>query len=165
MVAGMANVIASMEELFRTHWPTSASVYLREGVPAPGGRLRNRDLALTYKRLLREAKAVGDGRELQIDAALAAFYYGFVAEAIENQCRTELMDSSGTPHARLLTGHDLSNYRAGHEAAVSADFEAWTVAKCQPWSQGPVCLPQLRLLEGFDPARTGFWSAATIPPL
>jgi gamma-glutamyltranspeptidase/glutathione hydrolase len=79
-------VIASVEELFRTHWPTSASVYLREGVPAPGGRLRNRDLALTYHRLLREAKADSGGREQQIDAALAAFYSGFVAEAIENQC-------------------------------------------------------------------------------
>src|SRR5258708_15220753 len=163
MVAGMANVIASMEELFRTHWPTSASVYLQEGVPAPGGRLRNRDLALTYKRLLREAKAVGDGREQQIDAALAAFYSGFVAEAIEIHCRTKSMHSSGTPHAGLLTGHDLASYRAGHEAAVSADFEAWTVAKCAAWSPGPVFLQQLRLLEGFDLARTGFLSAGHIP--
>ena len=159
IVPRIAYVIASVEELFRTHWPTSASVYLQAGVPAPGGRLRNRDLALTYKRLLREAKSVGDGREQQIDAALAAFYSGFVAEAIENQCRTESMDSSGTPHKGLLTGQDLANYRADHEAAVSADFEAWTVAKCGPWSQGPVFLQQLRLLEGFDLARTGFLTA------
>ncbi len=159
VVPRIADVIRAVEELFRTHWPTSASVYLREGVPAAGSRLRNRDLAHTYKRLLRAATAEGGGREQQIDAALTAFYSGFVAEAIEHQCRIALMDSSGTPHAGLVTGDDLANYRADHEDAVSADFKGWTVAKCGPWSQGPVFLQQLRLLEGFDLFAAAFLSA------
>jgi gamma-glutamyltranspeptidase/glutathione hydrolase len=155
----IADVITAVQDLFRTYWPTSASVYLRDGVPVAGGTLRNPDLAETYKRLLREANAAGGAREQQIEAALSAFYSGFVAEAIEHQCRTELMDSSGTPHRGLLTGHDLAHYKAEHEEAVSADFEGWTVAKCGPWSQGPVFLQQLRLLEGFDLIQAGFLSA------
>jgi gamma-glutamyltranspeptidase/glutathione hydrolase len=159
VVPRIADVIGAMEELFRSHWQTSASVYLRNGVPAAGGQFRNPDLAATYKRLLREANARGGGREHQVEAALDAFYSGFVADAIEDHCRTEFMDSSGAPHPGLLTGADLASFRAGHEAAVSVDYAGWTVAKCGPWSQGPVFLQQLLLLEGFDLARAGFLSA------
>ncbi|HEV2034168.1 MAG TPA: gamma-glutamyltransferase family protein [Candidatus Dormibacteraeota bacterium] len=158
-VPRIAGVIAAVEQLFRTHWPTSASVYLRDGVPAAGGRLRNPDLAATYRRLVREANAKGGGREEQIEGALSAFYSGFVADAIEDHCRTEFMDSSGTAHPGLLVGADVAKFKATHEPAVSVDFEGWTVAKCGPWSQGPVFLQQLRLLEGFNLAGTDFLSA------
>lgn len=159
LVPRIADVIAAMEQLFREHWPTSAAVYLRNGVPTAGRRFRNPDLAATYKRLLSEAKAAGGGRERQIENAVNAFYSGFVADAIESHCRTELMDSSGTPHPGLLTGADLAGFKAGRESAVSVDFAGWTVAKCGPWSQGPVFLQQLRLLEGLDIAGAGFLSA------
>lgn len=155
----IADVIAAVEDLFRSHWPTSASVYLRDGVPTPGGRLRNPDLATTYKQLVREAKTTGGGREQQIEAALSAFYSGFVADAIADHCRTEFMDSSGMSHPGLLAGADVAKFKATHEQAVSVDFEGWTVAKCGPWSQGPAFLQQLRLLEGFDLAGAGFLSA------
>src|SRR6201993_2626607 len=48
--------IASVEGLFRQHWPTSAAVYLRDGkAPAAGTLFVNPALAETYKRVLREA--------------------------------------------------------------------------------------------------------------
>lgn len=159
LVPRIADVIAAMEGLFRDHWPTSAAVYLRHGVPTAGGRFRNPDLAATYKRLVSEANAAGGGREQQLEAALNAFYSGFVADAVEGHCRTELMDSTGTLHPGLLTGADMAGFKAGREAAVSVDFAGWTVAKCGPWSQGPVFLQQLRLLEGVDLAKAGFLSA------
>ena len=50
--------IATVEKLFREHWPTSAAVYLRDGkAPATGTLLTNPTLAETYKRVLREAAA------------------------------------------------------------------------------------------------------------
>src|SRR5260370_30861368 len=60
------------------------------------------------------------------------------------------MDSSGTAHPGLLTGADMARVDACHEAPVTADFHDWTVAKCGPWSQGPVFLQQLRMLEQSD---------------
>src|SRR5207302_296357 len=42
---------------------------------------------------------------------------------------------------------------------VTADFRGWTVAKCGPWSQGPVFLQQLQLLAPYDLASTAFLSA------
>jgi gamma-glutamyltranspeptidase/glutathione hydrolase len=144
----VADTIAMVEGIFLEHWPASAAVYLRDGLPSPGSRFRNPDLAATYRHLVREGESARGGRESQIDAALGAFYSGFVADTVERHCRHELMDSSGSAHRGLLTGADFAAFKARHESPVTADFEGWTVAKCGPWSQGPVFLQQLLLLEG-----------------
>src|SRR5947209_2226572 len=49
----IADTLAMVEPLFREHWPGSAAVYLGGGVPRPGQRLHNRDLAATHRRRLR----------------------------------------------------------------------------------------------------------------
>ncbi|TMF51100.1 MAG: gamma-glutamyltransferase family protein, partial [Chloroflexi bacterium] len=154
----ITDTLVMVEPLFREHWPSSAAVYLGGGVPRPGQRFHNRDLAATYRRLLRDTAPAG-GREEQIDAALRSFYSGFVAEAVDLHCRHELMDSSGVAHPGLLTAVDLAAFQARREDPVTADFRGWTVAKCGPWSQGPVFLQQLQLLAPYDLASTGFLSA------
>ncbi len=159
IVPQIAGVLAAVEDLFRNSWPSSASVYLRNGVPGAGTRFCNPDLAATFQRLLAEAKAAGGGREQQIDGALNAFYSGFVADAIDRHSRNELMDSTGAHHQGLLTAADLARFKANHEQPLTVDFAGWTVAKCGPWSQGPVFLQQLRLLELDDLAQAGFLTA------
>jgi gamma-glutamyltranspeptidase/glutathione hydrolase len=59
VVPGISAGIASVAGAFREHWPSSAEVYLADGVPAPGTRLANPVLAATYQRLLDEAEAAG----------------------------------------------------------------------------------------------------------
>jgi len=152
--ARAADVIRAVEPLFREHWPSSAKVYL-----GGGSVLKNPDLAATYERLIAEARTSRGDRETRIEAALSAFYGGFVAEAVERHCRQALMDSSGSAHQGLLTAGDLAAFRANHEDPVVGGFAGWTVAKCGPWSQGPVFLQQLRLLSGFDLEAAGFLSA------
>lgn len=154
----VAGTIAMVEGLFREHWQESAAVYLSDGLPAAGSRFRNRDLAATYRRLVGEGESARGGRESQIDAALGAFYSGFVVEAVERHCRAEFMDSSGMPHRGLLAGTDFAAFKARHEVPVTVEFEGWTVAKCGPWSQGPVFLQQLRLLAGAGLRASGFLS-------
>ena len=158
----IADTLAMVEPLFREHWPSSADVYLASGLPKAGERFRNRDLAATYRRLVREAESAAAGREEQLEAALRAYYAGFVAEAVETHCRSEVMDSSGFAHPGFLTAGDLAAYAARHETPVTTDFEGWTVAKCGSWSQGPVFLQQLRLLELVDLRSAGFLSAEHI---
>ena len=162
LVPRITDTIRAVEDLFRMHWPASARVYVREGVPAAWSRFTNPDLAATYRKLVAESKAGGGSRESRIEAALHAFYSGFVAEAIDRHCKQELMDSSGTPHRGFLDGADLAAYRADHEDPVTADFRDWTVAKCGPWSQGPVFLQQLGLIDGFDIENDGFLSGGHI---
>ena len=152
-----AQMIATVAPLFREHWKASAAVYLAGGTPHPGAMFRNPHLATTYQRLVDEA---GTGsRESEIERGLRAFYSGFVAEAIDRHCAAPAMDSSGSAHPALLRASDLERFRSAQEPALVADFGSWVVAKCGPWSQGPVFLQQLRLLETFDLERVPFLSA------
>ena len=150
VVERISETIAAMAEMFRREWPSSAEVYLPRGMPpAPGRLFRNPALAATYRRVLAEA---GDGaREGQIERARTAWYRGFVAEAIDRFCRQEqVLDSSGQRHGGLLRGDDLAGWEAPVEAPITFDYHGWTVAKGGPWSQGPVLLQTLALLQGFD---------------
>jgi gamma-glutamyltranspeptidase/glutathione hydrolase len=155
--------IGAVERLFRDEWPSSAEVWLAGGVPGPGARLRNPALAATWRRLLEEAEAATADRDGQVEAALAAFYGGFVAEAIDRFVpATEVMDVSGRRHRGLLDGGDLAGWRATVERPVSVEHHGWTVCKTGPWGQGPVLLQQLRLLDPVDLAGMGLNSAAYV---
>jgi gamma-glutamyltranspeptidase/glutathione hydrolase len=161
LVPRVPTTIASVEQLFREEWTSSADVYLPGGrLPEPGSRFTNPALAATYRRIVDEAAAAGSGREAQIEAARRAFYEGFVAEAIDAYCSTtEAMDVSGKRHGGLLRGDDLARWRASVEAPVTLDYAGLTVCKTGPWGQGPVFLQQLALLSGFDLAAMGPGSA------
>jgi gamma-glutamyltranspeptidase/glutathione hydrolase len=162
VVPGITQTIQQVESLFRDEWQECARIYLKDGVPQPGTSFSNPDLARTYTRILEEAEGASRDRDAQIEAALASFYKGFVAEAIEAHCRKPSMDSSGKRHAGLLTASDLAAWKARIEAPTSFNFGKATVHKNGPWGQGPVFLQQLALLQGFDLQKMGFLSAEYI---
>ncbi|MBW8805959.1 MAG: gamma-glutamyltransferase [Catenulisporales bacterium] len=144
----LAQCVADIEPMFREHWTTSAAVYLAGGAaPEPGSVFRNPVLAETYQKL---ANSSGATREARIDAALAAWSQGFVAEAIDAFARTAWRDSSGADHAGVLTGADMAAWQPSYEDPVRYDFAGHTVCKTAPWGQGPVLLQQLALLQGQD---------------
>src|SRR6266852_8613216 len=94
LVERAAATIQIVEKLFRTHWKTSAAVYLPNNeVPKPGTLFTNKRLSETYARILQEAESAGTDRVAQIERARKAWSHGFVAEAIDQFCRTqEIMD-------------------------------------------------------------------------
>ncbi|HEX2217138.1 MAG TPA: gamma-glutamyltransferase family protein [Xanthobacteraceae bacterium] len=152
LVERASATIATVEELFREHWPTSAAIYLPHGnVPEPGVLFANKVLAATYRRILREAASAGGDRVARIERARTAWSHGFVAEAIDRFCRTqEVMDTSGERHRGVLTGDDMARWQPPVEAPLTYDYGRYTVCKGGVWSQGPVMLQQLALLAGFD---------------
>jgi gamma-glutamyltranspeptidase/glutathione hydrolase len=152
LLPGAARVIALLAPLFETEWLESARTYLPSGAPPPAGsRLRNPALAATLQRILREAQAASSDREAQIEAAHAAFYRGFVAEGIDDfVSHTDVLDATGRRHRGLLSAGDLDGWRPAVEEPASLDYGEYTVFKPGPWSQGPVFLQQLALLDGFD---------------
>jgi gamma-glutamyltranspeptidase / glutathione hydrolase len=146
----LSATIARMERRFREEWPTSADLYLP--VPPAGALFRNSTLAGSYRRVLEAAESATGDREAQIEAARAAWYRGFVAEEI---------DRFSAAGGGLLTGEDLARWEATLERPVSREYRDYTVCKCGPWSQGPVLLQQLALVEGsgleeLDPERPEF---------
>jgi gamma-glutamyltranspeptidase/glutathione hydrolase len=152
LVGRIRDTIMTVAELFRREWSTSAAVYLPGGNPPVPGRLfRNPALAATYWRVLEEAEAGGGSRERVIERARDVWYNGFVAETIDRFCRTrEVLDSSGRRHRGVLTADDMARWQAPVETPLSYDYHGHTVVKGGPWSQGPVLLQQLALLQGFD---------------
>ncbi|MCX4820184.1 gamma-glutamyltransferase [Streptomyces sp. NBC_01142] len=164
LLAGAADAIEVLAPLFETEWAESGRVYLPNGRPPKAGSLfRMPALAATYKRLLHEATAASGGREAQIAAAERAFYQGFVAEAIDSfVSSTPVLDATGRHHKGLLTGQDLADWRATVESPSSLQYRDLTVHKPGPWSQSPVFLQQLALLDGFDLRSMGLGSAEYI---
>ncbi|HEV8104473.1 MAG TPA: gamma-glutamyltransferase family protein [Gaiellaceae bacterium] len=144
----VAGAIRSVEQLFRSEWTTSAEVYLP--VPEPGALARNRALAATYRRVVTEAEVRTTDRDEQIEAAHENWYRGFVAEAMTGFSSRTWLDSSGERHSGLLAEHDLADWRPRYEPPLAVDYHGLTVLKAGPWSQAPVFLQQLRLLDGFD---------------
>jgi gamma-glutamyltranspeptidase / glutathione hydrolase len=144
--------LRSNERKFREQWPTSSAVYLPDGrVPYPGEIIKNPALAMFFRRLLdSETAARKRGREAAIDAARDRFYRGDIADQI-----VRWSDANGG----LLQQADLARFTTRFEEPVSVDYHGVTVHKCRPWSQGPVFLQQLRMLEQFDLRRMGHNSA------
>ena len=151
--AGSAGAsIRSHAQRFLTKWPSTGRVYLPDGkVPRPGSVLKNPALANFFTRLLdAESAAKNRGRAAGLDAARDRFYRGDIARDI-----VAWSDANGG----LLAASDLERFTTRVESPASAEYRGVTVFKCGPWSQGPVFLQQLKLLECFDLAAMGHNSA------
>ena len=151
-VAGAGASLRNNAKRFLTKWLSSGRVYMPDGkVPMPGSVLKNPALANFFKRVLdSESSAKNRGRESGLDAARDRFYRGDIARDI-----VAWSDANGG----LLGADDLARFTTRIESPASADYRGVTVFKCGPWSQGPVFLQQLKLLEGFDLAAMGHNSA------
>jgi gamma-glutamyltranspeptidase/glutathione hydrolase len=152
LVPRAVQAIHAVEGFFSAEWPSSSAVWLERGQrPKAGALYRTPGIAGTYKRICAEAKASGGDRVRQIEAARAAFYKGFVAEAIDRLYRrSKVMDTSGRRNGGLLTGEDMAGWQATYESPVHYDYGGARVYKTGPWGQGPMFLQLLALLKGFD---------------
>jgi gamma-glutamyltranspeptidase/glutathione hydrolase len=135
--------IRANAEKFRVTCPSSARLYMPDGeVPAPGAVIRNPALARCFRRLLdAEASARNRGREAGLEAARERFYRGDIAREI-----VAWSEANGG----LLALEDLAGFVTKFEGPIHCGYRGVEVFKCPPWSQGPVFLQQLRILEGAD---------------
>ncbi len=166
MYTALRNGITPVAERYLQEWPTSAAVYLPNGrLAAEGELIRNPDWARSLKGAidasLREAQF---GRQASIQAAIDYFYAGPLAkQAVDFSSRNAFGDDSGQAHTGLLSEQDFADFgRNGTrvEEPVQATYRGVDVLKCGPWSQGPVLLQHLKLLEGYDLRRLGHNTAA-----
>lgn len=155
----IARTIGAVEALFRDHWTTSATEWLPGGkAPATGDLLTRNVWADTLERLA--AAAQGTAREDRIDAVRREWSTGFVAQEIDRFARDAFRDSSGADHAGVLRAEDLADFEATWEEPVRLEFRGSVVVKAGSWSQGPVLLQALAILDGYpddqlDPSTPG----------
>jgi len=150
MYDSLQGAIAGMRERFAGEWPSSAAVFLSDGEPPAVGTLwRQTQWAATFRQLIQAEGRFAD-REAGLRAAHGAFYRGAIAESIVEFLRTPVRDATGRAHAGLLTLEDFAAFAPRVEAPVSTTYRGIAVHKCGPWTQGPVLLQSLALLEGYD---------------
>jgi gamma-glutamyltranspeptidase/glutathione hydrolase len=126
-------------------WPTSKRVFLPEGrLGQPGEIFRQPDLARTLRSMAateKKALTAGASRIKGIDAVRDYFYRGEIARKI---------DEFSKANGGLLRYEDLAAFRLQPEEPVSTTFRGYTVYKPGFWTQGPVFIESLNILENVN---------------
>ena len=154
--------LASQSARYVRDYPSTAEIYCHNGrAPEVGEILRNPDLANTLRLICKaEQELKHKGRIAGIEAGRDAFYRGEIAERIVDFITTNpIQDASGGTHKGLLTYEDIADWHATVEVPVTANYHGLDVYKCPSWTQGPVFLQQLMLLQQFDLRTMGHNSA------
>lgn len=145
-------------------WPYSKKVFLthlgedREA-PYPGEIFVQKDLYETLKKLVdteQQALKKGKTRKEAIYAAYDRFYKGDIAKEFARGCQEQ---------GGLITEQDLANWKVKIEEPMMTTYKGIEVYKLQQWTQGPVMLQTLNILENFDLKSMGYNSGRYIHTL
>ncbi|HEX5729001.1 gamma-glutamyltransferase family protein [Microbacterium sp.] len=153
LLAQASLTIGRVADLFTEHWPSSAAAWMPDGhVPAPGTIVRNPAYADVLELLISAGHGIRDdgpiGREERISAARREWKTGRVARSAAAFLATTHRHSGGGDHAGVIQEEDFAGFDAGYEAAVTIEFNGYTIAKAGAWTQGPALLQALRILDG-----------------
>ncbi|MBC5994454.1 gamma-glutamyltransferase family protein [Pontibacter cellulosilyticus] len=154
MEAQTANSIEKNKELIK-QWPYSKKVFLthpgeEREAPEAGEIFVQKDLLQTLTKMVeteREALKSGKSRKEAIMAAYDRFYKGDIAKEFVRGSKEQ---------GGLITMEDLAKWKVIEEEPVVANYKGIDVYKLQQWTQGPVMLQALNILENFDLKKMGY---------
>jgi gamma-glutamyltranspeptidase/glutathione hydrolase len=158
--AQTANSMERMKKQIK-EWPYSKAVFLpHEGkereAPEAGEIFRQKDLYETLAKMVdaeQQALKKGKTRKEAIYAAQDRFYKGDIAKEFVRGAREQ---------GGLITEADLANWKVKTEEPLHTNYKGIDVYKLSQWTQGPVMLQALNILENFDLKSMGFNSARYI---
>lgn len=161
--AQTANSFERSKETLK-QWPYSKAVFLphlgeKREAPVAGEIFVQKDLLATLQKLVeteQQALKKGKSRKEAIYAAYDRFYKGDIAKEIARGTQEQ---------GGLITEKDLSNWKVITEEPLSVNYKGIEVYKMQQWTQGPVLLQALNMLENIDLKAMGFNSAKYIHTL
>ena len=122
-------------------------------LPAPGSLLVQPGLANTLKSMAAMDGVEAETRDEGIRLARKVFYEGSVARTI-----AECSQRTGG----ILALEDLAGYQSKYEQPVSTAFRGYEIWGPSAWTQGPVLMQTLNMLERFDLEGLGYNSPAYI---
>ena len=158
MYPGLQNGISSNASRFREEWPTSAEIFLPgDEVPDVGQNFIQSDWANSFQKLLdAESANSSKSREAALQAARDEFYKGDITKRVEEFAQgNEFRDATGRSHSGFISYDDFAGYEGAVEEPWNTNYRGLEVHKCPSWTQGPVQLQLLNLLEGYDLASMG----------
>ena len=136
-------------------WPYSKKVFLthtgeKREAPEAGEIFVQKDLFQTLSKMVeaeKEALKKGKNRKEAIMAAFDRFYKGDIAAEFVRGCKEQ---------GGLITLQDLAGWKPLEEEALKVNYKGIDVYKLQQWTQGPVLLQALNILENFDLKTMGY---------
>ncbi len=133
-------------------WADSRDIFLPGGEePKVGDIFVQKNLARTLRELLAvEKRNSNRGRHAALESVRNYFYRGPMAKRY-----TDPIEKAGG----LMRAGDLAGFRAGIEDPYKISYRGYEIYKGGFWSQGPVLLQMLNLLEGYDLKAMGHNSA------
>ncbi len=163
MEAETAGSIERSKERIK-QWPYSKAVFLPHAgqqweAPEPGEIFRQSDLLQTLQKMVdaeQDALKKGRSRKEAIYAAYDRFYKGDIAKEFVRGCQEQ---------GGLITMEDLAKWKPIEEEPLMTTYKSIDVYKLQQWSQGPVMLQALNILENFDLKSMGYNSTRYIHTL
>jgi gamma-glutamyltranspeptidase/glutathione hydrolase len=158
--AQAANTMERQKALIK-QWPYSKEVFLthqgeKREAPEPGELFVQKDLLSTLTKMVEAERAAlkqGKSRKDALMAAYDRFYKGDIAKEFVRGCQEQ---------GGLITMKDLATWKPIEESALSVNYKGIDVYKMQQWTQGPVMLQALNILENFDLKSMGYNSAKYI---
>lgn len=160
MDAQTANSIERNKERIKG-WPYSKAVFLphageQREAPAAGEIFVQEDLLHTLEKMVEaEQQAIRQGKDRKeaIKAAQDRFYKGDIAEEFVRGSREQ---------GGLITLEDLAGWEPIEETPLHTTYKDIEVYKLQEWTQGPMLLQTLNILENFNLQEMGYNSARYI---
>jgi gamma-glutamyltranspeptidase/glutathione hydrolase len=123
-------------------WPASRAFFYPSGeAPNRGDLVRYPTLAKTLRELVAAEKKARGNRARKIQAVRDLLYRGAIAKRI-----AAFSDANGG----LLEYQDLANFKAETDQPRAGTYRGYTVYKPGFWTQGPVMIEALNILEGYD---------------
>lgn len=158
--AQAANSIERGKDLIK-QWPYSKKVLLphlgeKREAPEGGEIFVQKDLLQTLTKMVnaeREALKKGKSRKEALMAAYDRFYKGDIAKEFVRGVKEQ---------GGLITMDDLANWKPIEEEPLMVDYKGIEAYKMKQWTQGPVLLQALNILENFDLKAMGYNSAKYI---
>ncbi|MEZ2442652.1 gamma-glutamyltransferase family protein [Chitinophaga sp. RCC_12] len=145
-------------------WPYSKAVFLthpgeKREAPEAGEIFVQKDLLATLTKMVeaeQEALRKHKSRKEAIMAAYDRFYKGDIAKEFVRGCQEQ---------GGLITLEDLARWKPVEEEPLHINYKGIEVYKLQEWTQGPMLLQSLNILENFDLKSMGYNSTEYIHTL
>lgn len=142
-------------------WPYSTKVFLphlgeKREAPVAGEIFVQKELLATLTKMVETEREMLKKKKSRKEAIMAAndrFYKGDIAEEFVRGCKEQ---------GGLITMDDLAKWKPIVEEPLSVNYKGIEVYKMQQWTQGPVMLQALNILENFDLKKMGYNSAQYI---
>jgi gamma-glutamyltranspeptidase/glutathione hydrolase len=133
-------------------WPTSKQFFFGLNAQPESGQLyRMPDLARTLREMAEAEKRARGNRAKKIQAVRDYFYRGDIARRIAT-----FSEANGG----LIRLADLNGFRAEVDKPVTGTYRGYDIDKPGFWTQGPVMIQALNILENFDLKSMGHNSPA-----